>query len=221
MAEEIMVQRASTSEELIKKGTTIFPKDDTGLFLWDYQARGYFKESLAGLIELGIVDAVAGLSKWTVKRAVDTFVFIRQRRAYYKDADMKVIKESTVTRQRTLRGTTQQGERICLASSQELPIGTNVEFDIDILAGFNPKSKMLIGPDAIIAALEYGSLKGLGQWRSGGWGRFSFEILEQSSPEKPKKSKKDEEAETPAEEASTKKGVKLTGKAPELAAAGK
>jgi hypothetical protein len=31
--------------------------------------------------------------------------------------------------------------------------------------------------DHIRDCLDYGALKGMGQWRSGGWGRFSWEQI--------------------------------------------
>jgi hypothetical protein len=74
--------------------------------------------------------------------------------------------------QRPLRAQTAQGERVALASSESVPEGSSMEFDI----------KCLVDSDvpAVIEALNYGELRGFGQWRNSGKGRFHYEILNQS-----------------------------------------
>lgn len=166
---------AIDTEEEIQKAMTVFPKDEKGLFIWDYQIRGFIKEAIGALIELGDIKS---LTKWGYKRAVDSFVFVTPRRIYLFDQDGKPILEPTVKPlSRPLRATTMKGDRVALATSEQLPAGTQLSFSIMLLEGDNPKSKSAtLKEENIVAALEYGALKGLGQWRSGGFGRFEFEI---------------------------------------------
>lgn len=159
----------------VQKSMTVFPRDSDGfVHLWDYQARGFFKEALGVLIELG----ESTISKWQYKKAIDSLLFVQPRRIYLLDQSGKKIRE-TGSLQRPLRADTMQGERIALANSEILPEGTQVAFDVFILIGDNPnrKSKIaLITDKLVIAALDYGALKGFGQWRSGGYGRFTYEV---------------------------------------------
>ena len=66
---------------------------------------------------------------------------------------------------------TAQGERNSLASSEEIAAGAILEFSILVMA------------DELVPAvkewLSYGKLRGLGQWRNSGKGRFLCEILEE------------------------------------------
>lgn len=171
---------AKASEELealqvpneIQKASTIFPSDDKGLFLWDYQWRGFFKEALLCLIEMG---EVTGITKYAIKKAVDSILFVEPRRIYLRDAAGEIIKKAENTLQRPLRAETMRGERIALARSEMLPEGTKCEFTVRLYS-VGPKSKWKITEDDVVAALNYGELKGMGQWRGGGWGRFSSEV---------------------------------------------
>ena len=72
--------------------------------------------------------------------------------------------------QRPLRAQTAQGERVSLANSEELPAGTTAEFFVDL---FDDAHEELV-----LEWLEYGKLRGLGQWRNSGKGRFEFDVLE-------------------------------------------
>lgn len=174
--EETQAVAEATTEEAIQKATTIFPKDDTGLFYWDYQARGFVKEVIGLMVELS--DAtVKDLSKWQYKRAVDGLVFVNPRKIYLRDEQDKIITQCTQTLQRPLRAETMQGDRVALASSQILPPGTQMHLFVSVIQGNNPKSKLArITPETIIAVFDYGCLKGFGQWRSGGHGQFDYTI---------------------------------------------
>ena len=74
--------------------------------------------------------------------------------------------------QRPLRAQTAQGERVALASSETVPEGSTMTFEIKCLLDTHIP--------AVIEALEYGAMRGFGQWRNSGKGRFHYEILERS-----------------------------------------
>ena len=73
--------------------------------------------------------------------------------------------------QRPLRAQTAQGERVALAFSDEAPAGTFVEFEIENLGGAQE--------GAIVEWLDYGKLRGIGQWRNSGKGRFEWEEIKE------------------------------------------
>jgi hypothetical protein len=118
------------------------------------------------------------ISKWSVKKVVGAFVRINPRRIYLMDATGKPYKEASGTMQRPLRAETMQGERIALASSETLPPGTTLQFMLTLLSGKRDgekKSKTdVLTIDDLKAALDFGSERGFLQWRSGGWGRFTW-----------------------------------------------
>jgi len=165
-------------EDEMAKATTVFPSDGDGLFLWDYQVRGFLKEAIGVLVELGDIKE---LSKWQFKKAVDSFVFVTPRRIYLADEKGKRhVRTETFPERftRPLRADTMRGERVALATSEVLPALTRARFTITLLSGDNKKSRVAtIKEEHIRAALNYGALKGLGQWRSGGHGRFSWKEL--------------------------------------------
>ena len=159
----------------LEKASTVFPKDTTGLFVWDYQWRGFIKERIGSMIELGDVTEV---TKWTYKRAVDQFVFVNPRRCYLHSEGGEIVRECKQWLQRPLRATTMQGDRIALARSQMLPVGTTCEFAVTVMEGTNPKSKVAgLTPDRIRQCFDMGIVSGSMQWRSGGWGRFTWSEL--------------------------------------------
>lgn len=72
--------------------------------------------------------------------------------------------------ERPLRASTAQGDRVCIARSEAAPEGTQVTFQVKCVDPRHAK--------AVIEWLDYGMLKGLSQWRNGGFGRFTYEILD-------------------------------------------
>lgn len=170
----------ATVDEQVEEASTVFPKDDKGPFFWDYQLRGFFKESLFALIELGdpLVD---DLSKWSYKKAVGLYLFVNPRRIHTLDgsgqhqAPVKLKPEECPT-ERPLRGQTPQGERIALARSEALPVGTTITFEVVWLVTESKKKTTAVFTENLICAcLDYGALHGFAQWRSAGWGRYTWQ----------------------------------------------
>ena len=68
-----------------------------------------------------------------------------------------------------MRAQTAQGERVSLANSEEIAAGAVMEFSVIVM------SDNLV--PAVKEWLSYGKMRGLGQWRNSGKGRFVCEIL--------------------------------------------
>jgi len=161
-------------DETIEQGTTVFPKLEDGTpFLYDYQIKGFFKDSCKMLSKLTKKDPATGKkgkavnesSKITAyKSVIDGLVFVVPRKIPFKyDGDISIC-------QRPLRAQTAQGERIALASSEEIPAGAEVQFQVICMSDEHTK--------AVIEWLEYGYFRGIGQWRNSSKGRFCYEILD-------------------------------------------
>jgi hypothetical protein len=156
---QLPADEAETLPESMERGTTVFHKDPNGNPLFfDYQVKGFIKE--AARIFNGLHNVKALRSK------VDNMVFVEPRQI-----SIHIPEGATITfLERPLRAETAQGPRIALARSEQLPAGTWFECDVQIYDG-------PITDEILRDLLTYGADKGLGQWRNGGWGRFTFEIL--------------------------------------------
>ncbi len=172
---EATVDPAASND--MEKMTTVFPKNPDGSkFCWDYQVRGFFKEAMTVGCELG-EEVMKSLSKWTIKKTVDSMLFIEERRIPFIGVDgLPVSKVREL--ERPLRAQTMRGERICLARSEVIDAGSSIVFTVGWLESKSTKGTQRITEDAITWALNYGALKGFGQWRGGGWGRFRWEAAE-------------------------------------------
>ena len=165
MEEEVA---ALGADAVADKGMTVWPKDEDGNpFLWDFQIKGLFKDDCQMLARATGVDPETGKkrkggnesSKLTAyKKIIDGLIFVFPRRIKIEfDGEMGVC-------ERPLRAQTQQGERVALASSEEIPAGAKLTFDVLCMNDEHVK--------AVREWLDYGFLRGLGQWRNSGKGRF-------------------------------------------------
>ena len=151
------------AEEVFEKGMTIFPRDKDGNpIAWDYQWKGFFKDACAALRK--VPKSECGKIK-AYKKEIDGLIFPEPRQIPIAfSGDMGIC-------QRPLRGQTAQGERVALASSESIPAGATMTFDIRMLLPDHEK--------AVREMLDYGKLRGFGQWRNSGKGRFTYEVLEE------------------------------------------
>jgi hypothetical protein len=125
--------------------------------LFDYQVKGFIKES--GRIFNGEGGVKALRSK------IDNLLFVTPRRIPLIIPDGQEI----TFNERPLRAETAQGPRVALARSEQLPEGTKFTCSLEVYRG-------QITYEIIYHLLTYGEHKGLGQWRNGGFGRFTFTL---------------------------------------------
>lgn len=185
IAEEFIASKApdaSTIEEEIaalgidavtEKGKTVFPRNEAGEpVLYDYQVKGFFKDACGMLRRVGGKDEKTGKKKaanlsgklTAYKSVIDGLIFVQPR--------MIPIQVNGEIRdcQRPLRAQTMQGERVSLANSEEIPEGSSAEFEVVCLEKDH---------EAVVQEwLDYGILRGIGQWRNSGKGRFTYEIID-------------------------------------------
>lgn len=161
-------------DEVVEKGMTVFPRNADGQpIIWDYQIKGFFKDACGMLSRVGGKDEVTGKKKkvnessklTAYKKVIDGLIFVQPREIPINfDGEIGIC-------QRPLRAQTMQGERVALAMSEEIPAGATIEFTVICLSDENEA--------AVLEWLDYGILRGLGQWRNSGKGRFSYEIIEE------------------------------------------
>lgn len=152
-------------EEVFDKSMTVFPRTKDGKpFVWDYQWKGFLKDAFGSLKK--VPGTECGKIK-AYKKEIDGLIFVAPRMIPFEmNGDIGIC-------QRPLRASTAQGERVALASSETVPAGSSLIFEIKCLLDAHVK--------AVIEAFEYGALRGFGQWRNSGKGRFHYEILERKN----------------------------------------
>lgn len=152
-------------DEVTERGKTVFPKMEDGTpFVWDYQWKGFMKDACYMLKK---VKGTKSSGMRTYKKDIDGLIFVSPRKI---PLWMPVDLDLTATDcQRPLRAQTPMGERIALAHSEEAPAGTYVELTITCLQD----DQMPV----VKEWLDYGRLRGFGQWRNSGHGRFEWEEI--------------------------------------------
>lgn len=149
-------------DAVVEKGMTVFPRMEDGPpFLYDYQIKGFFKDTCGGLRK---VDKTASSKIKAFKKEIDKLIFPEPRCIPIRfDGEIREC-------QRPLRTSGPTGERTALAISEEIPAGAVCEFTIVCLCDDHEK--------AVIEWLNYGKYSGIGQWRNSGKGRFAWERLD-------------------------------------------
>lgn len=159
------------ADAVADKGMTVFPRDPDGRpIFYDYQIKGFFKDScgmlsrIGGKTETGKKKAVNESGRITAyKKTIDGLIFVEPRM-------IPIVFDGEIGDcQRPLRAQTAQGERVSLTNSEEIPAGATCEFSIVLLDESHEK--------AVLEWMDYGSLRGIGQWRNSGKERFDYEIV--------------------------------------------
>lgn len=146
-------------DDVIERGMTVFPRDKDGKpFLYDYQIKGFFKDACGALRK---VSGTKASKIKAYKKEIDGLLFVSPRQIPLQ------MTTPLGECQRPLRASTPQGERVALAHSEAAAAGTIIEFEINCLT-----DDMY---DLAYECLDYGKLRGIGQWRNSGAGRFEWE----------------------------------------------
>jgi len=146
-----------TLANIEERGTTRFHTDsEKGLFIYNYMVIGFLKEAGNSLKE--------NLSIKAVKSKIEQFVFCNPRKIYFS----KVKPDGVLERPKRVNGP--MGPQSTLGRSEYVSEGTQIEFLLTIIENKEIK------PEVVLDILGYGELKGLGQWRNGGYG--SFKVLD-------------------------------------------
>ena len=145
-------------EEYIEKAMTVFPRNKDGKpIMWDYQIKGFFKDSC------GVLRKVTGSKCSKVKaykKEIDGLLFVVERKIPIAlSGDVGLC-------QRPLRTDGPTGSRTALASSETVPAGSTIELTLVLMRDDMAKW--------VTECLDYGVLRGLGQWRNSGKGRFTW-----------------------------------------------
>jgi len=136
---------------------TTFAADEHGPFLWSYQIHGHLKE-IGNLAKeaLGITN---------LRKKIENAVVILPRRIYIDGTLTEPVR-------RPLRANTPQGMVVAIAESHAIMAGGRITFWIGLL----PNAAQELTWEVIRELLDWGEIRGLGQWRTAGWG--TYEVVE-------------------------------------------
>lgn len=149
-----------TVEEATEKGTTGFHKLNNAPIIYDYVIKGMFKDAASMLRR---VPGTLSAKLTAHKKIIDGLVFIAPRRIPLTlNGALEIL-------ERPLRAQTAQGERVSLARSECAPVDSTLTFTINVLG------KDVTEP-VLREWLNYGQLRGMGQWRNAGYGRYTYTL---------------------------------------------
>ena len=143
-------------------GSTVFHSEDGKPGIYDYHIKGFFKEACGSL---RIADGMKSAELKAYKTKIDGLIFVQPR--FIPISLPPGLSPGSC--ERPLRGQTAQGPRVTVVRSETVPAGSTLQFEIVLLADS-------LAP-LIREWLAYGQLRGLGQWRNSGKGRFDVEEL--------------------------------------------
>lgn len=166
-AQEIETIKAQNAEERL----TVFPKLPDGTpFIYDYQIKGMLKDSCKMLAKAGKAGYPGGKACAAIKaykQAIDGLIFVKPRCIPYNLHGLKMD-----YCERILRANTPMGERTSIAKGESVPEGSTIEFSVVCL---DPALEKMVKE-----CLDYGTMRGIGQWRNSGKGRFVWDLLDEN-----------------------------------------
>lgn len=132
------------------------------------QIKGFFKN--AGKV----LGKQFGYTQYRAK--VDDFMSINPVNVKIT-RDGKPLMQADRLFKRSLRASTARGDRIALATSELIEAGWQAEFTVVLIKNEATDKSRALNMEMVRALLEYGQFVGLGQWRNGDYGRFTWEAV--------------------------------------------
>ena len=172
--EEAMLPGTEALEKALQDareaGLTVFLRGSHGeLVLSSHVIKGFFKSAFQTLKDqFGIAGS---------KGKVDNLVFIAPEFLPILDNHGQPQTEPDGLCERSLRAETMQGPRVTLAASEEVAPPWHLEFSVTLVDNAGTGKSKPVTFAEIEDALNYGFLKGLGQWRNSGHGSFTWEQI--------------------------------------------
>lgn len=151
-------EEVSLRDEVEKQSTFFSYNDKNEPILWDYQVKGFFKDACSMMLRVVKVPELRAH-----KKIIDGLIFVYPRQIPL------VLSGDTFFKERPARASTPKGERTFLIRSQAAPKDSYIEIEIVTL-----KPSLMTH---IKKWLDYGALRGLGQWRNASYGRFDWKEL--------------------------------------------
>jgi hypothetical protein len=164
MTPEKLEQEIESIDEREEKGWTGFHRDSATKrpFVYDYVIKGFMKEAAR------CMNRMAGSETKGMKafvKVIDGNIFVFPRKIVLTPPEGTDLVDLDVL-ERPLRCQTAQGERVTVTRSDLCPVGTTMEFTLEVL-------DKAVTEDLLREWFDYGRYRGFGQWRNGSYGRVS------------------------------------------------
>lgn len=166
-----VLAKAGKEAAVLFDGHAGIAPDTLILGLWDYQFKGFFKDACGALRN---ADGTLSKQLTAYKTRIDGLIFPAPRfiPVFMPDNTKPGVCE------RPLRAETAQGPRVSLCRSETVPAGSWLQFEVVSLAKKIGKGDDAVDVEDLLKEwFDYGALRGLGQWRNSGKGRFTYEFL--------------------------------------------
>lgn len=170
----LRLDRDETTQE--NRGFTVYPRDANGNpIFWDYQIRGFLKDSFRALLQTSDKDwskaSKCPLNNYNVAKRVDQILFVEPRQIV-----INVPEGTEITFcERPIRKPSARNSEVeesAIGKSEQIEAGATFEVTFVILNDdYVPFIKK---------ACEYAKFRGFGQWRNSGKGRATCEFIEES-----------------------------------------
>ena len=158
-------QLAEEEKSIKTQGFTVFLRDDDHLVISGHVIKGFLKTALSSL--------KSQLNIGSPKSKIDEFLFVGERYIPIKRKNGEYITKPDSICERSLRAETMQGPRVSLAASEQIDEWM-IEVTLTLLDNSGSTKSKPLTWEAIEECLNYGYLKGLGQWRNSGLGSFTW-----------------------------------------------
>ena len=162
-AGEAVEKRVAQKED---QAQTLFHCEDGVPGIYDYQIKGFFKAAASASNRFD-KEFRGGLEKLSAfKTKICNCIFVKPRFIKFKLPEGAALGYCV----RPLIADTPQGQITTLVKSEEVPVGSTLDFEVIILdSGLAPYVNLW---------MDYGKLSGLGQWRNSGHGRFRADEID-------------------------------------------
>ena len=152
--------------DMDKQNLTVFLRDNGAVCVCDYIIKGFLKEAIT------VLKAHVGVANG--KSKIDNQILIEPAYLHFwRDGEELDVADGDF--ERPLRAMTMQGPRVSVVASEYLDAGWELTFTLTLVEGCETAKSKALTFDVIEECLNYGQIKGLGQWRNAQNGRFTWE----------------------------------------------
>ena len=157
-------------QEVKESGLTVFLRGSHGeIVIPSYVIKGFFKSAFGTLRDQFGISGPKG--------KVDNLVFVAPEYIQILDGHGEPQTEPDGLCERSLRAETMQGPRVALQSSEQVIPPWSLTVEITVVENNGTGKSKPVTFHEIEESLDYGRLKGLGQWRNAGYGSFTWERI--------------------------------------------
>lgn len=167
----------ATAEQITSETETIPPipfDERTGKMIFrvdpESKAKIFLMHQIKGFLKAAC-SSVLGKEITSYKSKIDRLIFVTPLRIPLKKNGEIITALELPLNERPLSAQTMQGPRVTLVSSEELAECT-VDFQLEVL----PLGEKDFDQETLDYIFQYGQYSGISQWRSAGYGRFTFEL---------------------------------------------